>query len=1608
MKIYHCPKIPILFCHTILCLLISFTGKAQFSGGNGSRNNPYEIATLTDLRTLSENPNVWDRHFILTNDINASDTRNWNVFGNEALGFSPIGDAPPTQGVRQQIPFSGSFNGLKHSISQLYVNRADDPNIGLFGYTENAEISNIELIDVNLRGRTQVGGLVGQAINSEVRTCYVTGRLRTLSTSASSIGGLIGLTSSTTLNSSYANTDVQNNGTGGTGGLIGFNIQSLVNNCYATGQTASMIDSLTSTGGLIGVNASSTVNTSYAMGRVVGNSNADKKFNTGGLIGANFSSRVRRCFYDTDVTDPSTGIGVDSSSQTVTGITTSDFNDRTRFNDAGWDFDDIWRIRTVSSIDAAPRPYLKMQFLDFEIDVTVLPASKANVRGASFYNLNDPVILRVQIPSPDYTFEGWQLNGSIVSRDNPYSFNCTGNARYTALLKETTSISFTGGIGTESDPYQITTIEQLNAIREVPTLLERHYVLTSDIDATETVNWDGGKGFEPIGYHNDIFDFLHFTGTINGNGHTISGLYINRPEENYVGLFRYSDKAFVTDLGFFDCTIVGKDTVGVLFAHHNGRSKSGLPGISNCYVSGAVSGNDYVGGLIGHSDDIYITKCYSTAEITGNKDVGGLIGHSKALGILNSFAQMTFCYAAGPVTGQEAFGALLGRSLNTSIQSSCYDFNTTLMEKGTGEGDVRDNIIGLSTKNFATPFFLRDQVGFDLTNDWQIAYSHDGYNRPCLKWETVHDVDIIVSGNGTVEGAGSRKVINRRGTGALRALAGDSHKFVAWKDAGDNTLAVENPSEFSDLISDTSFKAVFEARTGNQSLTFTVTGGTTPLENSTIRLGNDYYLTNTNGQVVIDPIENGTYSYVVTTDGYDEATGSVSINNADVNESITLQKVSNTTTFNVKNGSLPVANAKISLFNLAAPFSVIHRFTNVNGISSVNNLEGQYTYRIEAPGFADLESEFVMSSDDVVINVSMNVLNTLTFEIFGVTEEADTIPVPNAAIRLEGTDYITDINGEAIIDEMPAGTYSYLVSAEGFATISQSVQVIADTRDNVILPQQSGSVHQVTLNITNGQDPIINAIIIFDGLTLYADANGQVTVNAGDGRYTYSVFAEQYRSSGGSVAISGADTTEDIVLRPSSLTTVTFRVTDAISPINLATVTFDGIDYTTDNNGVVVIGNVLPGSYSLSATAPGFGVENSRINVSTDLQFNIRLTPPYTLTFNITDGANPIEGARITTNFDTYVSDVNGEVMINNLVSGTYRFNVNAPGFQVKPIDISIATSNVTESIILIPVIVSTITFNVTDGTDPVPDATITFDGNNYVTNSNGEATINGVISNGYRYTVTAPGFQQADRTMVVEDGDVIENIRLLKTDGPKYELTLRVTNGNRPISNAVITFEGVEYATDNRGRVVIPNLPGGTYNYTVSKTGFGTAGGMIEITNGDVTETITLGPPTYDLTFVVTDGTDRTPGAIVTFENNNYITDTEGVSIVTGIANGTYHYLVTATGFNDTNGTVEVMDDNLIETVTLNLITGVNEHLTHYITYYPNPVRNKLKIELSNHSQVSMIEICTLQGETLYQTNTIEGSVIEINFEDYPRGLLFMKMMNKEGTLFTKKIIRK
>jgi len=285
---------------------------------------------------------------------------------------------------------------------------------------------------------------------------------------------------------------------------------------------------------------------------------------------------------------------------------------------------------------------------------------------------------------------------------------------------------FTIGSGTPEDPYHVSTTIQLDNIRRFP---GNHYRQSADIDLN-VAPYNTGEGWLPI---------PGFSGSYDGGSYTISGLTINRPSTNKVGLFGDVNAGALTNMHLSSATVTGNLNVGVLAGTVSGNSPitgisldslivtgahfvGGMIGnlasgsvISDSYSSaGEVQSHNSVmtGGLVGWAKQASITTSYSSgidvsAVNAPASDVGGLVGYAENASISNSYAintvsgadnvgglvggtqggSVSTSYSASVATGPASAGGLIGLIVNgTSISNSYYNSDSTAADNGLGAG----------------------------------------------------------------------------------------------------------------------------------------------------------------------------------------------------------------------------------------------------------------------------------------------------------------------------------------------------------------------------------------------------------------------------------------------------------------------------------------------------------------------------------------------------------------------------------------------------------------------------------------------------------------------------------------------------------------------------------------------------------------------------------------------------------------------------------------------------------------------------------------------------------------------------------------------------------
>jgi hypothetical protein len=626
----------------IVCLIFQpLTLFAEFSGGTGEPNDPYQIATADDLILLGNSPEYYDKHFILTADIDLDP----NLPGRKVFSKAVIAlDTSTPESIFPGKPFTGVFDGSGYTISNLKITGVE--YLGLFGGLETGgKISNLGLVAVDVNGTGDyVGGLVGTNYEGSIISCYSTGKV---------------------------------SGDKRVGGLVGLNIGDMTA-CYST----CVVIGGSYVGGLVGRNTGS-IATGYSTGAVTGNEDV------GGLVGDNYGHIISG-LWDVETS------GQDTSAD-GTGLTTAEMGEISTFLNAGWDFVDenvngtcdYWQIspgdyprlrshsgdnpEILEGLGTAEQPYLIRDTEDLgaiwykpmahyrleeSVDLSGIMWSMAVIPwfGGTFDG-NGYEISNLHIQGGGYLgLFGQMGSGANISNLGIKAVDVNGTGYYVGAL---VGYNYKGSI---IESYSTGTVTGDDRIGGLVGENWRGSITSSY--STVTVSGDRSIG-GLVGYNlRGTVEICFSTGTITGTGEEVGGLV----GDNVFGSITTSySTGSVMGTGEKVGGLVGANYYGGIISSYNsgtitgtGAAVGGLVGyiyessIAASYNMGTVTGiSEQVGGLVGYNWRSSITTSYSTGTVSGDKDVGGLLGY-------NDDGSITASYNTGEVTGNEHTGGLVG------------------------------------------------------------------------------------------------------------------------------------------------------------------------------------------------------------------------------------------------------------------------------------------------------------------------------------------------------------------------------------------------------------------------------------------------------------------------------------------------------------------------------------------------------------------------------------------------------------------------------------------------------------------------------------------------------------------------------------------------------------------------------------------------------------------------------------------------------------------------------------------------------------------------------------------------------------------------------------
>ena len=601
--------------------------------GSGTSSAPYKIYTAQQLAGLAyytQNTGALSNYFVLCDNIDLS-AHYWVPIG---CGYK-YGTT-----TSQQRQFLGIFDGQGYTISGLYTECPEQSAaysyMGLFGYSsgnQDIAIQNLNIVDSYVQGYQYVGGILGYG-SALIRNCSFDGVV----SGSRIVGGIIGQSSYILNCVNYGKI----NATTFVGGIMGYSADNgEIRYCRNEGEVVSTGSNV---GGIVGYLHNDTLKIIKCSN--LGNISSEANY-AAGILGQVYQGNwAEALIYD--CLNKGSVVGVNY----VAGISLCTYNRKNRSTY-------VSHCVNEGAISGQSHIYGTAHISSGECNNTV---NTGSVSGTEYLygTTNRPVVDNKNYFGGNCSQNMTQISGSIYSStlvqdmqdsnwwqdqtvwSEPWDFETTwqlveGQLQLIPPLESWDDVAKTTfqGSGTEEDPFQISSAEQLAGLSVLVnagnTFQGQYLKVTQPLDM-------GGRNFTPIGFKQLLVSernpSVRFAGNFDGGGFEISNLTIQGMQHGaygHHGLFGYTNAGIPTikNIILTDVDISAGIYVGGII----GYAASGAE-LSNCQVRGKISGYSYLGGIAGYfASNRTITDCINYADITSEADssrIGGIVGEGSA------------------------------------------------------------------------------------------------------------------------------------------------------------------------------------------------------------------------------------------------------------------------------------------------------------------------------------------------------------------------------------------------------------------------------------------------------------------------------------------------------------------------------------------------------------------------------------------------------------------------------------------------------------------------------------------------------------------------------------------------------------------------------------------------------------------------------------------------------------------------------------------------------------------------------------------------------------------------------------------------------------------
>ena len=1082
-----------------------------------------------------------------------------------------------------------------------------------------------------------------------------------------------------------------------------------------------------------------------------------------------------------------------------------------------------------------------------------------------------------------------------------------------------------------------------------------------------------------------------FTGTFDGDGHTVT-LAIDTPEKNYVGLF----------------SKLGNNAT-----------------VKNLAVTGNVSGNEYVAGIAGENASGTISSCKNTADISANgRYVGGIAG--KNSGNINS------SYNMGRVSSERSrsgvnLGGIVGFSSGTV--TNCYNIGIILPTSTTSnfaaiagwlDGGIVTNSYYLEQSELVGTNFNggtsqegkrteSEMKSSEFANLLGAAFMSKAGDYPALTWETP---TASVNFNITPENA-VLSINDATYTGSCDvALPAGTHSY---------TVSLDGYTEHSGEVTVKEVGGVLEADPTSVKVTlpkddaqwtdvhFTVTPDTATFE---LKDGETTVQPSAESQFTYSVLKSYTYSYTATADGYEDESGTYSVENDTSNKKVELKQVT----------EISVNGAYKTVYTQGEQFD---RAGLVVTATLSDNTQKEVTEKCTITGF---DSSMPIDSQTITVSYKGK---TATF---GIKIEEKLFPSHvfdglkgKATVEYSHNNAYKGKDGEEFIDDTAEGAlksnsagmdssqvtvtitlnedvkasklyFDYKVSSESFSGYASDGLKINDsyskigTTDGFVAYTMSvngGDKIQLTYakdysgdkgsdcvwlknfrlaelhKLTISTPGIVGATIELkdsDGKTVDSAAGSYMVE---DGTYSYTISKFGYETKTGTITVAGGDKTESVTLKELAKKTISFNISlpDGVSGDCTVEIKSDGKQAA---SGTETSYSLPQGEYTYTITHPNCeSAQGSFTIAAEDVTETIQMIRK--LVFS--DVFAAMSGIEAVNNTDADKATEYGFSPVKTGENVILQSNNKGKGYSIAAMKITAKTAQ-------------KLSFSYKVSTEPTYDKFLILLNGTEEINKSGKIDWTGynikLSANDsvvLKYTKDSSG-NRNDDTVYLKDFSA-ENL---------YKLTF----AGAPAGTMFVVKQGetvIEAEAD--GSYLLTN---GSYTYTASAFGYEDANGSITMNDGDVSETVSMNKTAaYTVTFNITKPSGITAEAAVAVKSGNTVitADEDGTY---NLPADTYSYTITCEGCETETGEFTVGAEAMTVEVTLEKTLTFGDFFTEL----------NGRADITNDTRYAFKPVKEGAVKYLQSSNTSDGTtgIITFTFQKSTK-LNFKYMVSENGSEF-------